>query len=491
MKDLEAYMQRLHEEDARVVAGGGPARRARQKRLGRWSVRERIERLLDPDSFMEIGRHRRHHLSDLDPTLAANRPVGDAFVCGLGSIQGQTVAVCAHDSTVLRGAMGSAAAQKYCAMMQEAVERKLPLVTLADSDGARIVEGVHAIEWISQAMGWTVRHREVAPHLTIVSGLCVGAAAYMAALSDFVVMVRQQSFMFLTGPTVTASVTGEDVDISLLGGDEVHASVTGLAHGVVDSEQEAVDWVRGLLAYTREPVAPSTDDPTRALPDLGRVIPTSPRRVYDVRKVLRRLVDEGALMEVSSAYAGSLLTAFARIGGRSVALLASQPMTRMGCLDIDSSRKGESFLRYAETHGLPVITLVDTSGYIPGRAQEHGGVLREGARLIRAYVNLSVPTLSVTLRKSYGGANLLASASSYRLALPTAEVAPMGAHAAAHVALGPVTPETAPNHERFMQTWRATHGDAWRAAERGFFDAVIDPSALRAHVWRVLQRRTS
>ncbi len=484
--DLDA---RFELEQARAEAGGGEARQARQRRLGRWTARERLDHLLDPGTFVEIGRHRRHEHADLHAQLAANRPPGDGVICGFGAIDGQTVAVCTYDPTVLRGAVGSAGAQKRCQLLERATRRRLPVITIADSNGARIAEGVHAIVSWGEVMEWTVRHREVAPHLTLVPGLCVGAAAYDAELADFTAMVAGASFMFLTGPAVTTTVTGEEVGIDALGGSTLHAHTTGSCHAIVENESDALDWARAILSYTHHPLLPCEDDPERATPKLRKVIPSAPRRAYDGRKVLRQLFDEGSLLELSPDYAGSLMTYFGRLGGRSVAIMASQTMVRGGCLDIESSRKGAEFLRYAQTHGLPVLTIVDTPGYLPGLAQEAGGVLREGARLIRAYTRLTVPTISVTLRKSYGGANVMATAADLRLALPLAEIAPMGADAAARVALGPdVEGEDPEVRESFRAQWRAQHGDAWLAAERGFFDAIVHPDTLRADLHRALER---
>jgi propionyl-CoA carboxylase beta chain len=482
-------LERFDTEQARADAGGGRARQARQHRLGRWTARERLDHLLDPGSFVEIGRHRRHAHADLHPQLAANRPPGDGVICGFGAIDGRTVAACTYDPTVLRGAVGSAGAQKRCQLLEEATRRRLPVITVSDSNGARIAEGVHAIVSWGRVMEWTVRHREVAPHLTLVPGLCVGAAAYDAELADFTAMVAGASFMFLTSPAVTTTVTGEHVDIDALGGHALHAETTGSCHAVVQTEQDAVDWARAVLSYTQDPHRPCEDDPARATPKLRKIIPAAPRRAYDARKVLRQVFDADSLLELSAGYAPSLMTCFGRLGGRSVAILANQTMARGGCLDIDSSRKGAEFLRYADTHGLPVITLVDTPGYLPGLAQEAGGVLREGARLIRAYAELSVPTISVTLRKSYGGANVMATAADLRLALPLAEIAPMGEGAAARVALGPeVDGEDPAAREAFRAQWRGQHGDAWLAAERGFFDAIVHPDRLRADLHRALER---
>ena len=487
--ELPELEERLQKENVRVLAGGGKARQARQKRLWRLLPRERITALVDADSFVEVGRHRAHQRSDMDSRLAAIRPPGDGIICGIGMLDGVPIAITAHDPTVLRGAVGSAGCQKLCQLLEIAIERKLPMLTMADSDGARVFEGVHAIEGWSQVMKLTVLHRKVAPHLTVASGLCVGAVAYNAMLADFVAMVKKQSFMFITGPSVTQMVTGEAVDIESLGGSHLHASTTGACHAICETETDAITWAKRLLDYTLHPTRETQDTPTRPVTKLREIIPTAPRRAYDMREVLQEVFDQDTLLELSPEYGPNLLTCLARLGGRSVAILASQPRALMGCLDIDSSKKGAKFLEYANTHKLPVLTLVDTTGYLPGLEQERGGILVEGARLLRAYAELLSPTISVTIRKCYGGASVLAGASKHRLALPTAEIAPMGAEAATHVAFGPprANAKSEEQREAFKASWQKNHGDPWLAAERGFFDAIISPDQLRSELWRSLQ----
>lgn len=487
--EFSEILARHAQEEARAQAGGGRARQERQRRLGRMTARERVQALLDEGSaLVEIGHHTRHAHAAMDPRLAASQPPGDGIICGVGQIDGRSVAVCAHDPTVHQGAVGEAGARKLCRLLELARAQALPLITLADSEGARIAEGVHAIAAWTEVMRLTTLHRQRAPHLTVALGLCVGATAYDAALGDWVGMVEDQSFMCVTGPSVTQAVTGEAIELSALGGAAMHAEVTGCSHATLPSEHEALAWARRVLAYTSQPTLPASDDPQRACEEVLERFPANARRAYNARKVLRPILDEGSWLELSRAYAPSVLTGLARLGGRSVAVVASQPQARMGCLDIDASRKIEPLLRYAQTHRLPVLTFVDTSGFMPGLAQERGGVLREGARLLRAYAELDVPTISVTLRKSYGGANVLASASQLRLAWPTAEIAPMGAEGAARVAFGPPREDGADEADRaaFRESWRQAHGDAWLAAERGFFDEVIHPAQTRAALWRAL-----
>ena len=479
--------QRLGFENQRIENGGGKARQARQKRLGRLLARERIQILIEPHSFIEIGRHRQHNHANMDPRLAANNTPGDGIICGIGQLHDRSVAVIAHDVTLLRGAVGSAGAQKMIKLLDIAIARSIPIITLADSDGARVFEGVHSIDGWNQVMHKTVLHRTIAPHITIAFGLCVGAVAYNAMLADFVGMVDKQSFMFITGPSITELSTGECIDIEELGGVTTHTQTTGACHMRCANEHVAISWAQQLLYYTNHPQQTSSDDPLRETPLLNSIIPQNPKEPYDIRRILSCVFDKNSLLELSQEYAQNLLTFMARIGGRSVVVLASQPSITMGCLDIDSSKKGAKILHYAQTHNLPVITLVDTTGYLPGLAQEHGGILIEGAKLIREYASLTVPSISVTLRKCYGGASVLAATAQIRLALPSAEIAPMGVQAATHLAFGfPTSESNQEQRELFAQEWSEKHTDPWRAAERGFFDAIIDPSMLRIELWKNL-----
>lgn len=489
--ELNALLERFAAEQRRTLEGAGAKAQARQQRMGRLLPRQRIDALLDEGSLVELGRHMTPTLGQLSAGRQGDEVPGDGLICGVGTLHGAKVAICAHDPTHHRGAVGSAGTAKLRRLLELAHAQRIPMVTLADSDGARVAEGVYAISGWSEVMAATVRHRTVAPHLTVAAGLCVGAVAYNAMLADFVAMVDQQSFMFITGPSVTQSVTGEAVSIEDLGGATLHAEHTGACHKVARDEHEAIAWARALLDYTMRPVIPCQDPAERETQAMLKLLPSSPRRAYDMRKILAEVFDQGSVLELAPGFGSSLLTAFARLNGRAVAVLASQPMVRMGTLDIASSQKGAKLLEYADTHDLPVITLVDTTGYMPGLAQERGGILIEGAKLLRAYAQLRSPSVSVTLRKSYGGANVLASAAQIKLALPMAEIAPMGAEAAARMHLGPEREGDAQDddlkaREAFKASWRATHGDAWLAAERGFFDAIIDPRQLREQLWRHL-----
>lgn len=491
-RPLEEHLSELREREARAEEGGGRARMERQRRLGRLTPRERIDALLDPGSFCELGRHVVHRHAEKSELLAANLHPGDGVVAGLGTAGGRAVAVYAHDPTVLRGAVGREAARKICRLLDLAGERGLPVVCFADSDGARIEEGTDAIEGYGEVMRRTIRLKGKVPQITLASGLCVGAAAYNATLTDCVGMVAGQSFMFITGPKVTKVVTGEDVELGDLGGPELHAKKTGACQAVLPTEREGIEWVRRVLSFL-EPVRPGEDPPGRETDELARLLPTASRRGYDMRRVAAEVFDRDSLLELSEKFAPNLLTAFGRLSGRAVALVASNPLHLGGCIDVDASLKGAAFVEWASALRLPIVTLVDSPGYLPGRKQEEGGIVPHGARLLTAYGKAAGPLLCLIVRKSFGGASVLSFAADLRLALPTARVGPMGADARAEVVLGPELegPENQAAREerrRKREQWLERHDTAWEPAEAGYIDRVIPPQAVRKELSIALER---
>jgi acetyl-CoA carboxylase carboxyltransferase component len=480
----------LPEREARAEEGGGRARQERHRRLGRLTARERIAALLDPDSFVELGKHVLHrHVSESE-VLDANQHPGDGLVCGLGAVQGRTIAIYAHDPTVLRGALGHAASRKLCRLLDLAAERGLPVVALADCDGVRVEEGTDAIDAYGEVIRRTIALKGRVPQITLVCGLCVGAAAYNAALTDLTAMVAGQSYLFITGPKVTKVVTGEEVTLEDLGGAEMHMRRTGAVQAVLASEQEGIAWVRRVLELLLQPRG--ADPGQRETPELEEIIPEEPRRAYDMRKVLEALFDASSVLELTPKFAPNLLTALARLGGRTVAVVASQPLQLAGCLDVDASRKGAAFVTWAGQMKLPVVTLVDVPGYLPGRKQEEGGILPHGAALLTAYGNARVPLLCLVVRKSFGGASVLSFAADVRLALPTARIAPMGADATVEVVLGPENPAATDEERRARaekrEAWLARHDHAWAAAESGYLDRVIAPARARSELCAALAR---
>lgn len=479
--------------EAQVEAGGGTARQARQRRLGRLTARERIAALVDADSFVELARYARHDATH-SPLLAANRHPGDGLVVGLARIDGRRVALYSHDPTVLRGSIGAAGARKLCDLLALALEQRLPVVALVDSDGARILEGIDAVlgngEYLSRVAA--LHHR--VPQVTLALGLCVGSSAYAAAMTDLVAMVKDRSFMFVTGPKITAVATREQADLSDFGGSAFHATLTGQCHAVVDDDAAGLRWVKRVLGYL-EPRVETGDPAERATPELDGLVPQDPRRGYDMRAVVERLFDRGTVEETAREYAPNLLTGFARLGGRAVAYLASQPKQLSGVLDVNASLKGSRHLRVARCWGLPVVTLVDVPGYLPGRQQEAGGLLPFGAEMILAYAELETPSVCLVVRKSYGGGSVLSFQADVRLALPHAVVAPTGVDAALEVELGPVpedaTPELLAAREAARRAWLERHENVWAAAEAGYLDQVVTPAAARTALARALDSLSS
>jgi acetyl-CoA carboxylase carboxyltransferase component len=386
--------------------------------------------------------------------------------------------------------MGHAAAQKVCRVLDIAGERKIPVVTFADSDGVRVEEGLDAVTAYGEILARVARLKGQVPQITVVFGLCVGAAAYAAALGDWVAMVAGHSYLFITGPKVTKVVTGEDVSLDALGGAEMHAKTTGQCHAVLPDEPAAIAWVKRVLDVLPAR-APTADPVDRSTEELLRIVPVAERRAYDMRKVLTSLFDRDSVLEIGERYARNLLTVFARLGGRSVAVVASQPMVLAGSLDVDASRKGAAFVRFASAQGLPVVTLVDVPGYLPGTKQEQGGILPHGATLIDAYANARSPLVCLVLRKSYGGASVLSFGAAIKLALPTARVGPVGVDAQLEIELGPESSD-ASDEERAARALRRDaflreHAHGWAAAEGGYIDRVVHPSRAREALWRAVE----
>ena len=488
---LDALLGELALREVLADDGGGRARQERQRRLGRLTARERLAALIDPGSFVELGRHVKSRHGGSSPRLAANLHPGDGLICGLASIDGHNAAVYAHDPTVLRGALGRAGSQKLCRLLELAYERRLPVLALVDSDGARVEEGTDAVLAIGELLGHTYRLKGRVPQLTLACGLCVGGAAYTAVSTDLLVMIRAQSFMFVTGGKVAKVVTGQDVELADLGPPELHARATGACHAIVEDELAGIALLRRVLAFARPTLA--TNVATELVPGVEALVPTEPRRGYDARKLIDLLCDEGTPTELSALYAPNLLTSLARLGGRAIAVVASQPMVLAGCLDVAASRKGAAFIRWAGAMGLPVLTLVDTPGYLPGRAQEEAGILPHGAELLGAYAAARVPKLCLIVRKSIGGASVLSYAADLRYALPTARIDVMGPLAAVEVCLGPALSEEADADQRAEDAaerarFLARHDTVWTAAEAGYIDRVVRPAEARRELSAALER---
>ncbi len=463
---------------------------ARQHRLGKLTARERLARLLDPGSFTELGMLRRHRVTDFG--MAGRRPWTDGVVTGWGTVDGREVFVHAHDFGIFGGSLGEAHAAKIHEVMDLAESAGAPLIGLNDGAGARIQEGAAALAGYGGIFRRNVRASGVIPQISVMLGPCAGGAAYSPALTDFVLMVRGTASMYVTGPDVIKAVTGEDIDVEGLGGADVHAR-SGQAAFVHDDEDDAFDTLRALLSYlpsnNREfpPPGPADDPVDRSCEALLDLVPASPNRPYDVRRVVEEVVDHGEFLELQALWAANVVIGLARIGGHSVGLVANQPMVLAGVLDIEAARKAARFIRFCDSFNIPLVTLVDVPGFLPGVGQERGGIIRDGAKLLYAYCEATVPRIQVLMRKAYGGAYIVMDSRSIgadlSFAWPGNEVAVMGAEAAANVihrrrirdADDPVGTRRA-----LVEEYRQALMHPYHGAELGLVDDVIDPRDTRS-----------
>ncbi|SEE85395.1 propionyl-CoA carboxylase beta chain [Streptomyces sp. 3213] len=478
----------LHERRARAVVTGAP------RRHGALGARERIQRLLDAGSFAETGVFvRARSVGD-----GAQRPYGDGVVTGYGTVDGRPVCVFAQDSTVFGGSMGEAFGEKTVALMDLALKTGCPVVGLNDSGGARIQEGVNSLALYAELVRRNVRASGVIPQISVVLGPCAGGAAYSPAITDFTVMVDGASHMFVTGPDVIEAVTGERTTAEELGGARTSNSVNGNAHFLAADEEDALDTVRDLLSYLPAnnlerppeyaPGAAATGKP------LDEVVPDRLGHAYDMRDILRAVVDDGELLYVQELFAPNIICALARVEGASVGVVANQPLHSAGVLDIDASEKAARFVRFCDAFGIPLLTFADVPGYLSGVCQERGGIIRRGAKLLYAYAEATVPKVTVVVRKAYGGGYAVMGSkhlgADLNLAWPTARIAVMGAEGAVGVLhrrelAAADDPETL--RADLVARYEATHGTPYLAAERGYVDDVIAPRDTRAHVVRGLR----
>jgi propionyl-CoA carboxylase beta chain len=481
-------LEQLQQMRAQSEQGGGPERVATQHGKGKMTARERLDVLLDSGSFVELDRFVTHRATDFG--LAEQQVLGDGVVTGWGRIAGRLVYVFSQDFTVFGGSLSETHAEKICKVMDLAVRNGAPIIGLNDSGGARIQEGVASLGGYADIFLRNTLASGVVPQISAVLGPCAGGAVYSPAITDFVCMVRGLSYMFVTGPNVVKTVTHEEVDFEQLGGADVHGGTSGVAHFVYDSELECLAAIRTLLSYLpannldRPPVVPTTDPIDRRDEELLEVVPDNPTKPYDMHEIIRRVVDEGAFFEVHADYAGNLLVGFARLGGRSVGVVANQPSTLAGVLDIAGSLKGARFIRFCDAFNIPLITFEDVPGFLPGVAQEHGGIIKHGAKLLYAYCEATVPKLTVITRKAYGGAYDVMSSKHIRgdfnVAWPTAEIAVMGPKGAVEILY-----KDAASEER-IEEYRQAFAHPYRAAARGFLDDVIDPRETRPRLIEAL-----
>jgi acetyl-CoA carboxylase carboxyltransferase component len=472
------------------VEAGDAAGTERQRAKGKLTARERIQLLLDKGSFTEVETLRRHRASGFG--LEAKRPHSDGVITGWGTVEGRTVFVYAHDFRIFGGALGEAHATKIHKIMDMALAAGAPLVSLNDGAGARIQEGVSALAGYGGIFQRNTAASGVIPQISVMLGPCAGGAAYSPALTDFVFMVRGTSQMFITGPDVVAAVTGEQVSQNGLGGADVHAEISGVAHFAYDDEETCLEEVRYLLSLlpgnNREasPVEISEDPADRRCEALLELVPADGNRPYDMRRVIEEIVDDGQFIEVHERWATNVICALARLDGQVAGIVANQPMSMAGVLDIHASEKAARFVQLCDAFNIPLITLLDVPGFLPGVDQEHGGIIRHGAKLLYAYCNATVPRIQLILRKAYGGAYIVMDSRSVgtdlSFAWPTNEIAVMGAEGAANVIFRKRIAESGdPDATRaaMVKEYKAELMHPYYAAERGLVDDVIDPAETR------------
>ena len=488
MKDI---LQELEDRRAAARLGGGQKRIDAQHSKGKLTARERVELLLDEGSFEEFDMFVAHRCTDFG--MENQRPAGDGVVTGWGTINGRMVYVFSQDFTVLGGSVSATHAQKICKIMDMAVENGAPVIGLNDSGGARIQEGVDSLAGYGEVFKRNIQASGVVPQISVIMGPCAGGAVYSPAMTDFIFMVKDSSYMFVTGPDVVKTVTNEVVTAEELGGASTHTKKSSVADGAFENEVEALSEVRRLVDFLplnnrdKAPVRPFFDEIGRVEASLDTLVPDNPNTPYDMKELITKLADEGDFYEIQEEFAKNIITGFVRLEGQTVGVVANQPMVLAGCLDIDSARKAARFVRFCDAFEIPILTLIDVPGFLPGKSQEYDGIIKHGAKLLFAYGEATVPKVTVITRKAYGGAYVVMSSKHLRgdfnYAWPTAEIAVMGAKGATEIIhradLGDadkIAQHTADYEDRFA--------NPFVAAERGFVDEVIQPRSTRKRVAR-------
>ncbi|MCJ7707595.1 MAG: acyl-CoA carboxylase subunit beta [Anaerolineales bacterium] len=489
------HLERLR---GQAQMGGGEERIGTQHQQGRLTARERLDLLLDKGSFHETDMFVTHRTSDFG--LDQRRYLADSVVTGWGTIDGRLVYVFSQDFTVFGGSLGEVHAEKICKIMDMALKNGAPLIGLNDSGGARIQEGVVSLGAYADIFLRNTLASGVIPQISAVMGPCAGGAVYSPALTDFIFMVRGSSYMFVTGPDVVKTVTHEDVSFEQLGGAEVHATTSGVCHYVADSEADCLYLIRVLLSYLPQnnledpPFVATSDDRLRTEEALDAIVPDDPSKPYEIRDIIRLVVDDGAFLEIHERYAPNIVVGFARLGGHSVGIVANQPAALAGVLDINASDKAARFVRLCDSFNVPIITFVDVPGFLPGTGQEHGGIIRHGAKLLYAYCEATVPKITIITRKAYGGAYDVMSSKHIRgdlnLAWPSAELAVMGPEGAVNIIFRKELAEAedpARRRAELVAEYRDKFANPYVAASRGYLDDVIVPSMTRPRLINALE----
>ncbi len=494
----DSSVQSLRHRKREAKLGGGARAVERQHSKGKMTARERLAKLLDEGSFQELDALVTHHVHDFG--LERRVTLGDGVVTGYGTIEGRSVYVYAQDFTVMGGSLGQAHAAKITKVQDLALKNGAPVIGINDSGGARIQEGILALAGYGDIFLRNTLASGVVPQISVIMGPCAGGAVYSPALTDFTFMVKETSHMFITGPQVIKAVTHEDVSFEELGGAMTHNSLSGVAHFATDDEDACLAAVRKLMSYLPQnnledaPAVVPTDDPARADEALDWVVPDSPNIPYEMKEVIAGVVDRGSFFEVQEHFARNMVIGFARLDGAVVGVVANQPAVLAGVLDINASIKGARFVRFLDAFNIPIVTLVDVPGFMPGVAQEHGGIIRNGAKLIFAYCEASVPKLTVITRKAYGGAYIVMSSKSLRgdlsVAWPTAEIAVMGPEGAVGIIYRRELAAAEDPEElrgQLVADYRGKFANPYVAASHGYVDDVIEPSQTRAVLINALQ----
>ncbi len=487
---MEKETKSIEQLRAEAFLGGGEARIEAQHSKGKLTARERIEQLLDPGTFQEMGMFVTHRASGFG--MENTHPYTDGVVTGWGRIDGKLVYVFAQDFTIMGGSVGEAHARKIAALLETAQKNGAPVIGMNESGGARIQEGVDSLAGYGQIFYRNVNASGVVPQISVILGPCAGGAVYSPAITDFVFMVEKTSHMFITGPEVVKAVTHQEVSFDELGGAAVHREVSGVAHFTAPDEETLLSNVRWLLSFlppnnlTPPARISPDDDPLRLTPELSQIVDPNPQQPYDVRSVIEVLVDDKSFLEVQSGFAQSLVVGFGRMDGFPVGIIANQPLHLAGVLDIDSSDKGARFIRFCDSFHIPLLTFVDTPGFLPGTEQEHGGVIRHGAKLAYAYAEATVPKVTLILRKAYGGAYIVMGSKhlggDINYAWPNAEIAVMGPDGAVNIIYSKdiqAAQDPAARRDELIREYRAELANPRIAASRGYLDDIVDPSETR------------
>lgn len=495
--DERTSLEKLREMNTLALLGGGAERIAKQHAAGKLTARERLEKLFDPGTFRELDRFVVHRCHDFG--MEKQPVLGDAVVTGYGLVNGRTVFAFAQDFTVFGGSLSRVVADKICKAMDLSLQNGAPFVGLCDSGGARVQEGVDSLAGYGDIFLHNTLASGVVPQISVIMGPCAGGAVYSPAITDFVFMVDRTSHMFITGPNVIETVTGEKVSMDQLGGAATHTAVSGVAHFAYPDDASCLAGVRRLLGYfpsnnTEDaPVYQTADPPDRESPELETLVPANPNLPYDVHEIIARVVDGGTFVEVHAAYAGNLVVGYATLGGRSVGIVANNPAVKAGCLDLEASMKGARFVRCCDCFNIPILTFCDVPGFLPGVQQEYGGIIKHGAKMIYAYAEATVPKITLVLRKAYGGAYIVMGSKQLRADInysyPGAEVAVMGPEGAVNVVFKKQIDQAADpkaEREKLIREYREKFANPVVAAGLGYLDEVIEPRQTRRKLYEAL-----